>query len=210
MFDLMPPEDPFCRLDRRRQAIVSAARKLFIDKGYERATLGDIVQQAGGSLATIYKLFGNKDALLEAVVMENVVSGEALIQVAASLRVLPGEALHDLSKDLSALFLDPEVIALVRIVMARSISDPNFARRFFERTSISTRNALERLFEEWQQKGVAMEGSPPFLAEMFMAPFVCDLHTEAISHGPGITYAHGRLRDRTDFFLKAAGMMVDR
>lgn len=206
----MTPEDPFCRLDRRRQAVIAAARKLFIDKGYERTTLGDIVQQAGGSLATIYKLFGNKDALLEAVVMENVASGEALIQVAASEKVLPQEALHDLTNDLSALFLDPEVVALVRIVMARSISDPNFARRFFERTSTSTRNALERLFEGWRQNGVAMEGSPPFLAEMFIAPFVGDLHTEAISHGAGITHAAGRLRDRTDFFLKAAGMMVDR
>lgn len=57
-----------CRLDRRRIALVAAAKALFIEKGYEGTTLGDIVERAGGSLSTLYKLFGNKDGLLEAVI----------------------------------------------------------------------------------------------------------------------------------------------
>lgn len=151
-------------------------------------------------------MFGNKDGLLEAVVLENVATSEALFQAAGKDGALPGPTLHRLSEELSALFLNPEVVALVRIVMAQSISDPNFARRFFERTATSTRIALERLFQNWQECGIAMDGPPSFLAEMFMNPFVADLHTKAISHGSGIGNTPERLRDRTDFFLKASGI----
>jgi len=201
-------EDETCRLDRRRQAIILAARNLFFDQGYERTTLSHIVRIAGGSLATIYKLFGNKDGLLEAVVSENVASGEALIRSAAGSEISPSRTLHHLAEELSAQFLDPEVVALVRIVMARSISDPEFARRFFERTATKTRDALEWLFEKWQANGIAMDGSPEFLAGMFMGPFVGDLHTEAISHGAGFTHRPDSLRARTDFFIKAAGLSL--
>ena len=69
----------FCRLDRRKRAIVDAARTLFIEQGYERTTVGDIVEKAGGSLSTVYKVFGSKDGLLEAVVFEKAGSGEAII-----------------------------------------------------------------------------------------------------------------------------------
>lgn len=202
----MTAQDPICRLDLRRQAIVSAARKLFIRQGYEQTTLRHVVDIAGGSLATVYKLFGNKDGLLEAVVLENVATSEALFQAAGKDGELPVPTLHRLSEELSALFLDPEVVALVRIVMAQSISDPSFAKRFFERTAISTRIALEKLFQNWQELGIAMEGPPSFLAEMFMNPFVADLHAEAISHGTGIINTPERLRDRTDFFLRASGI----
>ena len=42
---------------------MEAARVLFVEKGYEHTSLGDIVERSGGSLATVYKLFGNKDGL---------------------------------------------------------------------------------------------------------------------------------------------------
>ena len=42
-----------CRLNRRRRAIVDAARFLFADHVYAKTTLNEIVERAGGSLATI-------------------------------------------------------------------------------------------------------------------------------------------------------------
>lgn len=48
------------RLEERRSALLTAAQNLFLEQGYERTTLGDVVARAGGSLATLYKLFGDK------------------------------------------------------------------------------------------------------------------------------------------------------
>ena len=86
----------FCRLDRRKRAIVDAARSLFAEQGYERTTLKDIVDRAGGSLATVYKVFGNKDGLLEAVVFEKAASGEVIVQRAVAAGGTPQQILHRL------------------------------------------------------------------------------------------------------------------
>ncbi|AFL68395.1 TetR/AcrR family transcriptional regulator [Sulfurospirillum barnesii] len=44
--------------------IVDVAHRLFLDKGYENVSMQDIVKVSGGSLATLYKHFGNKSQLL--------------------------------------------------------------------------------------------------------------------------------------------------
>ncbi len=49
----------------RRLALLLSATELFLDKGYEAVSLDDIVNHAGGSKASIYKYFGNKDGLLD-------------------------------------------------------------------------------------------------------------------------------------------------
>ena len=157
----MIEHDEFCRLDRRKRAIIEAARTLFVEQGFERTTLGDIVDRAGGSLATIYKLFGNKDGLLEAVVFEKASSGETLI-----------------------------------VDAVKSGGSP----------ATRTRDSLERMFASWEKEGVAMNGDPAMLGEMFLGLFVSDVHAAAISHGIGLEHSHERLRARTDFFIAGAGL----
>ena len=195
-----------CRLDRRRNAIVEAALSLFLEQGYERTTLGNIVERAGGSLATVYKLFGSKDGLLEEVVFEKASSGEALIADAVEQGGSPSEMLHRIAEGLHLHFLDPEVVALVRIVIARSVSDPDFAKLFVERTATRTRDLLERMFASWMASGVPMKRDPALLAEMFLGLFVSDLHSEAISHGIAVEHSSKRLRARVNFFIAGAGL----
>ena len=194
------------RLDRRRRAIIDAALDLFIDQGYERTTLSNIVERAGGSLATVYKLFGNKEGLLDAVVFCRTTSGESLIREIASGNEPPAQTLRLIAAALHARFLDPREVALVRLVIARSIEDPAFARRFFETTAMRTREALERIFVGWAKEGVAMRGNPEILAEIFLSLIISDLQTEAISHGIAGQTSATRLALRTEFFLRGAGL----
>ncbi len=200
----MTETSELCRLDRRKRAVVEAARALFIEQGFERTTLGDIVDRAGGSLATLYKVFGNKDGLLEAVVFEKAVSGADIIDSSVAGGGSPAQILHRIAEDLHAYFLDPEVVSLVRIVIGRSISDRDFVRRFFERTATRTQSALTTVLSVWQAEGVAMHGEPEALAEIFLDLIVSDLHAEAISHGLGLRHSSDRLRARTEFFLTGA------
>lgn len=194
------------RLNRRRQAIIDSARALFIEQGYEKTTLGEIVERAGGSLATVYKLFGNKDGLLEAVVFEKTSSAEALVREALEAGGSPSDVLHRIALSFDAHFLDRETVALVRMVIARSMVDRDFARLFFDRTATRTRTALEMLFETWRGRGVAMSAPPSLLAEIFLGQFVSDVHAEAISHGLGLDRSEEHLRSRTDFFIAGAGL----
>ena len=199
----------FCRLDRRKRAIIDAARTLFAEQGYERTTLGDIVERAGGSLATIYKVFGSKDGLLEAVVFEKAASGDVIIQHAFAQGGSPGEVLHRVAQGLRTHFLDPEVVALVRIVIGRSVEDVDFARSFFERTAKQDHASLKTLFEYWQDLGIPMTGTPDMLSDMFLDLFFSDVHTDAISHGAGLDPSPERLRTRIDFFIRGAGLETE-
>lgn len=194
------------RLDRRRRAIVDAARALFIEQGFERTTLGQIVERAGGSLATVYKLFGNKEGLLEAVVFEKAASGESLIGELAECGTSPADTLRRMAAVLYERFLDPDDVALVRIVLARSIEDADFARRFFETTAMRTRRALERVFAKWVAQGVPLNGPPDMLAEIFLGLMVSDMQTDAISHGVVARPSAERIAARIEFFLRGAGL----
>lgn len=54
----------------RRQAFLQAAREVILEQGYEAASVNDVVRRAGGSLATLYAQFGNKEGLFQAVVQD--------------------------------------------------------------------------------------------------------------------------------------------
>jgi AcrR family transcriptional regulator len=54
----------------RRQAFLQAAREVFLEQGYEAASVNDVVRLAGGSLATLYAQFGSKEGLFLAVTQD--------------------------------------------------------------------------------------------------------------------------------------------
>lgn len=53
---------------RTRRAIVAAARELFVERGYEAATMAAIAAAAGVSHETVYAVFGPKPALFRHLV----------------------------------------------------------------------------------------------------------------------------------------------
>lgn len=56
------------RGQERYEKIMEVALELFLNKGYEQTNLSDIIDKSGGSLASIYKYFNNKEGLFQAIV----------------------------------------------------------------------------------------------------------------------------------------------
>ncbi|GLR45790.1 TetR family transcriptional regulator [Mesorhizobium amorphae] len=54
----------------KRSQIIEGARRVFIDKGFEAASMNDITREAGVSKGTIYVYFANKEDLFEALIEE--------------------------------------------------------------------------------------------------------------------------------------------
>ena len=54
--------------ERRRQQIMVAAKRVFSEKGFNKATMEDIAQEAELSPGTLYLYFKNKDALVAEIV----------------------------------------------------------------------------------------------------------------------------------------------
>lgn len=54
----------------KRRQIVEGARRVFVDMGFDAASMNDITREAGVSKGTIYVYFNNKEELFEAIVEE--------------------------------------------------------------------------------------------------------------------------------------------
>lgn len=52
---------------RTRASVLATAQRLFLAGGYGATTLGAIAREAGVSVETIYKAFGNKPGLVRAI-----------------------------------------------------------------------------------------------------------------------------------------------
>jgi len=53
------------KADQRRAALIEAARKLFVEKGYEATTMDEIAAAANFAKGTLYHYFANKAELLQ-------------------------------------------------------------------------------------------------------------------------------------------------
>jgi TetR/AcrR family transcriptional regulator, mexJK operon transcriptional repressor len=198
---------PDPRLERRRQAFIDAARRSFIDRGFEDTSLAAVVVAAGGSLATLYKLFGSKAGLLAAVVQERVQSGEELIAEIGMRHSEPRAALVELGKRFRRDYFDEEAVAITRIVIAYSLKDPEFASSFSRETILRSQQALAALFRAWRSQGIALTGKPEALAALFLGMFIHELHSDAISHGALAASEYRDLDAKIDFFCRGAGLL---
>ena len=57
---------------KRYELIVKTALDLFLKNGYEKTSLSDIVAISGGSLASIYTFFENKEGLFKAIIEQEI------------------------------------------------------------------------------------------------------------------------------------------
>lgn len=117
------------RTEARREAIIDAAASVFLEMGYERASMNEVTKRMGGSKATIYSYFPSKEELFIAVV--NRVATAHLAEAVSELAISVDKD-TDAELDLRTLFTrfgermlmvlinDESALAVYRMVVAES------------------------------------------------------------------------------------------
>lgn len=59
------------KIQQRQEEILKIASELFLKYGYKKTSLQMIIERTGGSFATIYKFFNNKEDLFQKVIESN-------------------------------------------------------------------------------------------------------------------------------------------
>jgi AcrR family transcriptional regulator len=107
----------------RRQHILDAAAKVFVDRGYRGATVRDVAKEAGVADGTIYSVFASKSELLDAL-MDRLAP-----KTGPSASALPplGNLEELLKFGIQARWqsLNPDVLELLRTVLAEGLIDPS-------------------------------------------------------------------------------------
>lgn len=170
-----------CRLTARREAILDAAESLLLERGFHGTSLAAVVERSGGSLATLYAMFKNKQGLLEAVMHRlrdaQLADLEALVAAESS----GCAALKRLAERLHAFLVEPRTVAMMRIVMSESLRDPDFGREFYCRGREEKVAGLARMFADWAASGRAVIDDPQEAAAMFLAGTLGDRQITAMA-----------------------------
>src|SRR6266404_3676088 len=129
-----PPRELAGEVDER---ILDAARKVFLDRGFEGASIEEIADVARSGKPTIYARFRDKKALFTAAITRYVVAKQSrLVNFSPSGKSLE-ERLANIGDAVLQEVLTPEWIGLLRLAIAE-------ARRFPDLGSIVIRLTRER------------------------------------------------------------------
>lgn len=114
----------------RRQAFLDAAREEFLQRGYEAANVNEVVRRAGGSLATLYGQFGNKEGLFLAV-MEDQHNRFIVDFTPEGVDHLSLEqGLEEMGAQVLRTFLKREHLSFYRIIVGEGGKFPHLLRRY--------------------------------------------------------------------------------
>jgi AcrR family transcriptional regulator len=141
------------RGDQRREAILCAARELFLENGYAGTSIGDLNRRAGGSRSTIYQAFGSKEALFGAIVADLCAQIVVVLDEPDFARRAPRDALVRFGRRFLEIVLSPTALALTRIVVAESGRFPELARAFFEAGPAAGQARVAQYLADQQARG---------------------------------------------------------
>ena len=115
----------------KRRQIIDGARKVFMDLGFDGASMGEIARAAGVSKGTLYVYFADKSRLFEAIVEE-----EALEQGKIRFNFDPARdvttTLTEFGQAYIAMICRPGGGSAIRTVMAIAERMPEVGRRYYE------------------------------------------------------------------------------
>ncbi len=118
--------------ERKQAAILTAATEVFLDVGFDAASMDVITQKAGVSKATVYSHFGNKQNLFGAIIKEQC---QDLLVPLHDLEISSNDIDLTLQK-IAGRFMDlsmkDSILALYRVIIAESSRFPKLARIFYE------------------------------------------------------------------------------
>lgn len=125
----------------KRRQILDGARRVFMELGFDGASMGEIARAAGVSKGTLYVYFADKNALFEAIVEQ-----ECLDQGKFAFDFDLTKDVETTLKNFGRAYIEvlcrPDGGSAVRTVMAIAERKPELGRRFYERVLAHTINRL--------------------------------------------------------------------
>jgi AcrR family transcriptional regulator len=161
--------------ERRRQQIIVAAKRVFSEKGFNKATMEDIAKEAELSPGTLYLYFKNKEELYASLSLRILqylhirvthVNKETDLSADRKLKTLM-EAMYDVYD------FDPLIIInmfhLQSSETLKNLSETLLTE--IKELSKKSIGAIAKIFEEGIEKGIYIDRHPVALADIFWSMF---------------------------------------
>ena len=206
----LPPR-PAVELQRRGELRVEkfleAATVIFNEKGYQAARLADIVKLAGGSMATLYRAFGDKVGLVHALMERSINQFGRSLDELSSSNLPPQEALEQAAFKMVEEILSPARIACHRVVIAEGMSQPEL-RDWFQAHGVTTMEILlSRYFAREHDAGRLHIEDPDLAARHFYMLVIGGVILRSVNGRMGandVPLAQEQARSAVKLFLNGA------
>ena len=162
------PQVELCRRGEiRAEKFLDAATEVFAEKGYQHARLSEIVARAGGSLATLYRIFGDKEGLASAILERRLDMHTHLLRDLNLTELPPEQALRRVAIRMAQVMARTDSQVVYRIVIGEGQSFPALRDWFFDHAVASIRSTLADYFEQQVAAGRMELASPKAAAAQF-------------------------------------------
>lgn len=152
--------------EAKREAILEAARRVFLDVGFGAASMDSIANAARVSKQTVYNHFGSKEELFAAMI-RGFVDQKLQVFMEAARSGNPEETLRTIAHQ----FLDPgtaeQRVSLYRILMGEAPRFPELGDIFYKSGPAVVRKFLADYLTEQHARGVLKVDNPQLAAEQF-------------------------------------------
>lgn len=199
------------RTETRRNAIVEAATELFMEMGYERASMNELAKRFGGSKATLYGYFPSKEELFVAVVQAfatvHLSDAVAELSVKAKGPATLESALQRFGERmLQVLTNDESALAIYRMVVAES-GHSDVGQLFYEAGPAEAVKAITGLLAEAMKRGELRRADPHVSAMQFLALVTAETDARVYRANPpplSLAQVRAMVRRAVDMFLLGA------
>lgn len=160
-------------LVNRRDQILFAAREVFANQGYSKASIKKIATQAElNSPALIYWYFDNKADLFAAVLSEASLLLHEINSNQQLQNLVPQQALSILAQCFFDTFESPTNKRIFRILISESMNNPEVSDHFAETVILPVRDFLIPYFRQKIDEGVLRNHNPEISARAFAGMLV--------------------------------------
>jgi AcrR family transcriptional regulator len=162
------------RQARTREALLDAAARVFARRGYAKAGLEEIAEEAGYSTGAVYSNFSGKDELFLTMVDRQISrETEQLVDVVRGAETVEERLRVGAAQWMDFLRRDPDFFLLIMEFWARAVRTPELAPRYVESREQVT-GVMTRMIEQ----GAADAG-----LELPLTPREMTLMLEALGDG---------------------------
>ncbi len=157
------------RKQDRREAIVAAARRSFLDDGYAATSMSGLLKTLGGSKATLWGYFRSKEELFAAVIehvtltFREQIEGELLAAGALEPTLIA------FCRSFMEKMASPDSVATWRLVVAESGRFPEVGRIFYERAAGHVERAIATYLAAQVAAGHLRDEDPDMMAQLLIS-----------------------------------------
>ncbi|MCA8901699.1 MAG: TetR/AcrR family transcriptional regulator [Hyphomonas sp.] len=193
----------------RRKAFLEAARDVFLEQGYESANMSEIVRRAGGSLATLYAQFGDKEGIFLAMLEARMVEFTAALEVELKSHTPVEIGLTRIGEQYGNQLIQPQSLELYRLIVGLARKFPEIAKRFLDRGPNQLRAALAAYLSDRADAGEIAQGDFEQLASLFLDMVRSSMQTRALldeSVRPSTDEVSANVQRAVSVFLNGVSM----